>query len=264
MRIAVAQTHIYWEDKKRNIEVARRFTQEAFESLADFIVFPEMSFTGFSMNLEAVKEQEAKDEFSTNEEMKRLSTYYKIHIGYGWVKKGIAACENHYTIVDPEGRIISDYIKIHPFSYGEEHHYFTKGDHLSFCNIKGQKVSTFLCYDLRFPEIFQAASKKAEVIVVAANWPEARKEHFSTLLKARAIENQCYIIASNCVGTMKGDYYSGGSSIITPTGSVIDTIEHEEGLLIAELTEDVEKYRNTFPIKQDRREDLYQRLWLPS
>ena len=262
MRVAVVQTHIYWEEKKHNIEVARRYIEEAAEALADLIVFPEMSFTGFSMNLLAVEEQEAKDEFCTNEEMKRLSTYYKIHIGYGWVKKGSQACENHYTIVDPKGNIISDYIKIHPFSYGEEHHYFTKGDHLSFCNIKGQRVSTFICYDLRFPEIFQVASKQAEVIVVAASWPEARKEHFTTLLKARAIENQCYIVASNCVGAINDDYYSGNSSLIAPNGSIIDTIEHKEGLIIADVLDDVETYRKTFPIKQDRREDLYQKLWL--
>ena len=260
MKVAVCQSHIYWEDKIHNIEVACTYIGQAKEAGADLIVFPEMSFTGFSMNLPVVEETMEDGSFYTIAKMQKLSQFYKIHVGFGWVKKGEKAAENHYTILNPEGEIISDYIKIHPFSYANEHLYFSQGEQLSFFEIKEQMVSTFICYDIRFPEVFQVASKKAEVIVVAANWPAARKEHFSTLLKARAIENQCYIVASNCVGVMQGEYFSGNSCIIAPDGTLINTMEDMEGLIIAELTMDVKEYRKSFPFKQDRQESLYYKL----
>ncbi len=259
MKVAVCQSHIYWEDKARNIQVAVEYMKQASSENVDLIIFPEMSFTGFSMNVSAVEETLEGRDYYTISEMKKLATAYDIHVGFGWVKKGDKA-ENHYTIVNPKGKIISDYIKIHPFSYGKEDQYFSQGDQLSFCKIKDQWVSTFLCYDLRFPEIFQVASKKADVIIHASNWPESRKEHFTTLLRARAIENQCYLASSNCVGWLQGEYYSGNSSIIAPDGTIMETLEHLEGLIIAELSPSVEEYRKTFPFKKDRRENLYRQL----
>lgn len=257
MNIAVCQYHIQWENKELNIKQAESYIAEAKEKGAELIVFPEMSFTGFSMNLPAVEEVDTY----TIDRMKQLSTRYHICIGFGWVKKGNLAAENHYTIVDFNGNSLSDYIKMHPFSYGNEDKYFTPGDQLSFCQIGDQMVSTFICYDLRFPEIFQAASRQASVLLVAANWAAARKDHFLTLIKARAIENQCYVVACNCVGDMQGEYYSGNSSIIAPDGKVIETLEHKEGLLMAELSINVNEYRKGFSVKTDRREELYCRLY---
>ncbi len=260
MKVAVCQSHIYWEDKIQNIEVARTYINQASVAGVDLILFPEMSFTGFSMNLPVVEETMENGAYYTVSEVKKMSIAHSIHVGFGWVRKGSDAAENHYTIINPKGEVISDYIKIHPFSYSKENLYFKQGDHLGLCKIKDQWVSTFICYDLRFPEIFQAASKKAEIIVVAANWPETRKDHFSTLLKARAIENQCYIVACNCVGQMNHDYYSGNSSIIAPDGTIVNTMEDKEGLIIEELSMNVKEYRKSFPVKQDRQESLYHQL----
>lgn len=261
MNIAVCQYHIHWENKELNYKTAEEYVAKAAENGAELIVFPEMSFTGFSMNIPAVEEiVEEKDSYTVGR-IKQLSAKYHICIGFGWVKKGSLAAENHYTIVDYKGSILSDYIKIHPFSYGNEDKYFTKGDQLSLCQIGDQMVSTFICYDLRFPEIFQSASKGASVIIIGANWPEVRKEHFTTLIKARAIENQCYIVACNCVGDMQDEYYSGNSSIIAPDGRIIETLEHKEGLIFAELSMDVQEYRKGFSVKLDRREELYRNLY---
>lgn len=118
-----------------------------------------------------------------------------------------------------------------------------------------------LCYDLRFPEIFQIASKKADVILVPANWPEARTEHWKCLLRARAIENQVYIFGINCVGKNNGLNYSGHSCIIDPNGKVLEELSDREGVLSFELKNDVKKIRDGFPVKRDRREDLYSRLY---
>lgn len=160
-------------------------------------LFPEMSFTGFSMNTSSTKEE--------NMESIRLvqewTQEYQMAIGCGWVKGSGDKCENHYTLIN-HGVIIADYVKIHPFSYSGEDKYFTKRNKLSICNVDNFVVGLQICYDLRFPEVFQILSKKASLIIVPSNWPKIRREHWNCLLKARAIENQVYLSGINCVGTI--------------------------------------------------------------
>ena len=154
-----------------------------------------------------------------------------------------------------------DYAKLHPFSYGEESLYFTGGDTLPLCSYKGFEIGVQICYDLRFPEIFQLASPQAELIVVPANWPEDRVEHFKTLLKARAIENQCYIAGINRVGHARTSVYSGDSMIVDPLGRELAHGGRTEELLVADLDlEMVRKYRAEFPAKIDRKPELYRKL----
>ncbi|MEQ8156462.1 MAG: nitrilase-related carbon-nitrogen hydrolase, partial [Clostridiaceae bacterium] len=188
MRAALCQMHIVWEDKIKNYEKAGYYIKEAVSKSAHIILFPEMSFTGFSMNIEKTKE--LKEE--TVGVMRKYAEEYGINIGFGWVKGNGVKAENHYTIINPKGEIILDYIKIHPFSYSGEHKFFISGNELKCCNVKGIGLSAFICYDLRFPEVFQAVSKNVSIIIVPANWPEKRREHWRCLLKARAIENQVY------------------------------------------------------------------------
>ncbi len=102
----------------------------------------------------------------------------------------------------------------------------------------------------------------AHVILLPADWPAKRSHHWKTLLQARAIENQVYILAVNCVGQIDDLYYSGDSCVINPNGEVLQMLSDEEGLVIFELTDDVEEYRKAFPVKQDRRPELYARLFI--
>lgn len=265
IKIALAQTNIVWEDKKQNYIIAEKRIREAVKQNVTAIFFPEMSFTGFSMNTDATKE-------SGNDTvlyMKDLAAKYGIHIGFGWVKDCgnncehdfSDRCENHYTVTDNNGDIISDYVKLHPFSYSGEDLKFQGGNALTHFLLGGIPCSTFICYDLRFPEIFQAASHKAHIIVVPANWPARRSVHWTTLLQARAVENQVYIIAINCVGDIGGQHYSGDSCVITPDGSVMTALHEQEGSLYVELTDDVANLREHFPVKQDRREAFYVKLY---
>lgn len=165
--------------------------------------------------------------------------------------------ENHYTVINDKGEIISDYAKIHPFSFAGEDHKFRGGDNIVTFELNGIRFSTFICYDLRFPEVFQIASKDSQVIIVPADWPEKRKEHWQCLLRARAIENQIYIIAVNCVGEIGGVHYSGDSCIVDPDGKVLAGLSGQEGILEYNLINDVNCFRNSFQVKNDRREDLY-------
>ena len=257
--VALAQTQIVWEDQEHNYDIAEKRIREAVSQKAEAVFFPEMSFTGFSMNTDATKESDGR----TVQRMRVLAQQYRVSIGFGWVKDCIAACgkcENHYTVVDSAGNVLSDYAKIHPFSYSGEDLKFQGGSSLAYFMLNGILCSTFICYDLRFPEIFQAASQNAHVIVVPANWPAKRREHWKTLLRARAIENQVYILAVNCVGEAGGILYTGDSCMISPDGDVRAELSGTEGMIVLELTDDVERFRREFPVKRDRREAFYAKL----
>ena len=187
MRVALAQTDMVWEDKKASIQKAEKMVSEAAKSKADIIIFPEMSFTGFSMNLEKIGEK--RDCSETVSCMSTLSKKYNIAIGFGWAslpdKKG-GKGKNIFSVTDREGKLIAEYEKIHPFTYGGESRVYEGGEKLVSFSFKGHNISLFVCYDLRFPEVFQAAAKKSDVMFVIAQWPETRSIHWQTLLRARA------------------------------------------------------------------------------
>lgn len=253
IKAALAQTAIIWEDKAANYKKAGALIREAADHGAEAVFFPEMSFTGFSMNTDITREAAQE----TVGYVRSLAERHSVSVGFGWVKDCGKKCENHYTVVDGKGNLLSDYAKIHPFSYSGEDAKFQGGSAVTDFGIKGIAFSSFICYDLRFPEIFQQASKKAHVLLVPANWPAGRREHWKTLLRARAIENQVYILAVNCVGNSGGIDYAGDSCVVNPDGDVCSCLSGQEGTVYCEITDDVERFRASFPTKRDRREDLY-------
>lgn len=256
MKLAVYQMHIEWENKEKNYIQVEQKLKAVYERGIDLFLLPEMSFTGFSMNTDVTKENGC-------ETINKISDYakrYHIAIGFGWVKDCGEKSENHYTVVDKEGNIISDYAKIHPFSFSGEDQKFRGGEKIIAFELGGVIFSTFICYDLRFPEVFQVASRMSNVILVPANWPKKRREHWKCLLQARAIENQVYIMAVNCVGNIGGIDYSGDSCVINPNGEILAELSEQNNVLEYELTDDVEKFRKAFQIKADRREDLYRKF----
>lgn len=256
IKTALAQTAVIWEDKAANYSRAEHFIREAADCSAEVIFFPEMSFTGFSMNTGKTKELHQE----TAMHMAQLAQTYHISIGFGWVKDCGGQCRNQYTVTDPTGTIVSDYAKIHPFSFSGEDQKFEGGSALSWFLLNGICFSNFICYDLRFPEIFQAASERAHVIVVAANWPAQRSSHWQALLRARAIECQVYILAVNCVGSIGGTEYAGGSCVINPDGEVQEQLPGTEGIVYFDLADNVRQFREAFPVKRDRRKGLYRDL----
>jgi predicted amidohydrolase len=191
----------------------------------------------------------------------QLFEEFGLYIGLGHVVKANNKGLNKFTIVSPEGMEICSYSKIHPFSYSSENKFYEGGTEIFYTQIKDFNVSPFICYDLRFPEIFQIASKEAQLLVVAANWPKSRRDNWITLLKARAIENQCYVAAVNAVGLINGFEYSGDSLIIDPIGRIIAEASGNEELVTGDIDiSEVSRYRTHFPVKLDRKEDLYKTL----
>lgn len=260
MKLALAQLDMAFEDKTTNRETALQFIKQAASEKVDMILFPEMTLTGFSMNTSRVGEINNE----TTDFFKQMSSKFNIVIGFGYVE-GSSNSKNKYSVVAPSGASLVNYTKIHPFSFGEETEFYQSGKVIEFFNAFDFTISPFICYDLRFPEIFQIASKTASLITVAANWPIERRQHWITLLKARAIENQCYIAGINRVGEGNGLTYSGDSMIVDPLGNVISSLYMEDGLIIADIcSSDVTQIRATFKLKEDRKEELYGKMYSPS
>ena len=162
--------------------------------------------------------------------------------------------------VDDYGNVISSYAKIHPYSHGVEAKYFTGGDRIEWFNLKGATVSPFICYDMRFPEIFQIASQKSRLIIVSASWPDIRSPQYDILIRARAIETQSFIAIVNRVGHEMKYNYNGHSQIVSPDGNVISTISESEALITAEFDINyADVCRHNFSVKSDRRPDLYKK-----
>ncbi|GIM28944.1 amidohydrolase [Clostridium polyendosporum] len=256
MRIALAQIDIKWEDKDFNLRKCESFIKEAKEKKANLIIFPEMTLTGFSMNPSNINESYINSKYI--EALKILALKNSIYIGFGMAISNNKDFFNDFIVINNEGTIIGTYSKIHPFSYSKEHLAYRSGDNLLTLKIKEFTLSPFICYDLRFPEIFQVASRHANLITISANWPKSRISHWKALLVARAIENQCYIAGINRVGQGDNLLYNGASMIVSPSGEILCYEEDKEVLLIHDLVlSEVENLRSSFPLKNDRRETLY-------
>lgn len=278
LKIALCQMKILYEEKKVNLMAAEEWVARAAMSGAALVLFPEMSFTGFSMNTHITGEWENNSE--TVEQMRIQACRYKIGIGFGWTgtdsEMPKRPARNHYTVVDEEGRIIADYIKIHPFSYGGESRVFEGGMEPVTFNFHGHVFGLSICYDLRFPELYQCLSREADVLIAAANWPAKRQSHWNVLLQARAVENQSYMLGINCTGEQENISYTGGTVAFAPEGErlpeeVLSRIpdgtgldghghmgtETEEKLVCISIKDMAWRYRKEFPLKQDRNEKLY-------
>ena len=251
MNIALVQSHIIWEDRDSNIAAFEKTVSE--NAGVDLFLLPEMSFTGFSMNTAKTADRDRE----TLREMKRIAVRYDTAVGFGWVRPAGEKCENVYTVVDKNGADVYNYAKIHPFSYSGEDRFFSGGTDVSGFELGGIPFSIFICYDLRFPELFRCICDDVHAVIIPANWPAKRSEHWKALLRARAIENQVYIFAVNCAGEINGLQYSGDSCVISPNGDVQEILSDREGIIKYEFTDDVQRYRRSFPVLKDRKPNSF-------
>ena len=256
MKAALCQFQIAFEEKEKNLQKAGCMIAAAANEQAQIIFFPEMSFTGFSMHISATGESDGR----TIRFMQEYARKYQIAVGFGWVKKAGEKGENHYTVLDRTGAVLADYIKIHPFSFGGENKFFNPGSQTTVFTFAGHTFALFICYDLRFPEIFRAVAADADVTVVAANWPEKRIAHWNKLLEARALENQSWVFGINCVGDQQTLHYNGSSRAVSPEGETVEYLLDREGILFCKIQDEAACFRNSFPALQDRRPALYQKL----
>lgn len=249
LRTALIQLDIAWENPQENYRRAERRIQEAAALGAQWVVLPEMFATGFSMAAGRLAEAPGGP---TQQFLKETAEGLGI-----WILGGVAEVQagrpvNNALLVSPTGTV-QRYTKIHPFSFAGEHLHYTAGQHTETFEIEGLRVTPFICYDLRFPESFRERADQTDVFVVIANWPERRRAHWQALLKARAIENLCYVLGVNRVGSGGDLHYTGDSVVHDPWGETLAYAAGQESVLVAELDAAyVQNVRGTFPALQDR------------
>lgn len=248
MKIALVQYSPVWENPEMNIDKINSMLYEIEK--VDLIIFPEMTLTGFTMN--STKFGEDIDGLCTQYFL-NLASKLKTDIFCGVIEKEKSKYFNTLIHFDSLGILKAKYRKIHPFGFAREDEFYTSGDELVITEINHIKFGLSICYDLRFPEMFRLYTKKGiDVIVNIANWPVKRIEHYTALLKARAIENQCYTIGVNRVGIDNGFEYSGYSSIYDPLGKEILCKKNDEGIFISEINiEEVLNTRKSLPFLKD-------------
>jgi len=260
MKIAVVSLKQLWEEKQQNLLSCEQYIQKASMAHADIIIFPEMTLTGFSMNTAQNGENET-DSF-TIQSFQALSLKYTISIIFGVVIKDGEKALNRAYITDKAGKILSFYSKIHPFSFSGEDRYFSSGDVLSTFEVENHTLGLSICYDLRFPELYGALAATCDIIINVANWPAKRIDHWNTLLKARAIENQIFVIGVNRTGQDGNNLdYVESSTIFNANGECLMPLEEKENMKIYDIDKASTKaFRETFSTVQDRKTDFYKNI----
>jgi predicted amidohydrolase len=254
MKVAVVQHDICFGDAAATIERLRPRVAEAAAGGAQLVVLTEMFAPGFSMDTAAVAEPEDGPS----------ATF----LGAAAAEHGLWVCGsvpirrrgeaggkpvNRFLLAGPDGAAVT-YDKIHPFSYSGEHEHYAAGQDVVHAEVGGVRLTPFICYDLRFANLFWDAAPVTDCYVVVANWPASRRHHWQALLRARAIENQAYVVAANRVGEGGGLAYAGDSCVVDPLGETLVAASGAETILYADVDPGtVEAVRKRFPFLADRR-----------
>lgn len=251
MRIAGVQHDIIWEDPAATHARVLPLIAEAAAGGARIIALSEMYGTGFSMRPERVGEDEGgPNEQFLLEQAARHDAYLIASIAQ---RGADGRYYNNAVVAAPDGTA-QRYAKIHPFTFAGEAEHYGAGDTFLTVDIDGVRVSVFVCYDLRFADEFWVRAMDTDLYVVVANWPEPRREPWRVLLRARAIENQAYVLGVNRVGTAKSLVYSGDSAVIDPLGCTLAEAAVGEAVVSADIDSlTVSDIRKTLPFLQDRR-----------
>jgi predicted amidohydrolase len=256
VRVAAVQHDIVWHDRTANFDHLSSMVAGAVACDARVVLLTETFSTGFSFDTPGIAEPEGGP---SSQFLRLMATTHRVWVGgscpeiAGDAPPDDQRPSNVFVLVDPDGAE-HRYRKIHPFSHADEERYVRAGTDFVTVDIDGLRCSLFVCYDLRFADEFWALAHDSDAYFVVANWPAKRRLHWSSLLRARAIENQAYVVGVNRVGAGGGLDYSGESAIIDPLGEVLATGSGAETILFADLDPDhVASTRDHFRFLQDRR-----------
>lgn len=256
LTITIVQPNLHWENKKANLKMLAQKI-ESIREKTEVVVLPEMFSTGFSMQPELLAE---KMDGETVQWMKNIAASKKI------ILTGSLIIEDPSTDAQGRGKYYNRliwmlpngdygiYDKRHLFAYANEHNHYSAGNKRLIAQVKGWKINLLVCYDLRFPVwARQQSAGEYDVLIYVANWPERRIVAWKSLLQARAIENQCYVIGVNRVGDDGNDiHYSGDSMIIDPFGEILYHKANDEDVFTYTLQkEKLDEVRAKFPFWRD-------------
>ena len=249
---------IAFGDPIKNYQHAEKLIETAMEENPDIIVLPELWTTGYDLTrLDTIADRNAE---KTIDFLKNAAKKYQVHfVGGSVANRGNLGVKNTLLIINNEGKLVQSYSKLHLFKLMDEHLYLEAGKEKGLFELDNRSFGGVICYDIRFPEWIRAhTAKGAEALFVVAEWPAPRLSHWRSLLIARAIENQCFVIACNRSGSDPNNEFAGHSMFIDPWGEVIAEAGAKEELLSAVIELDLVKdIRKQIPIFEDRRPDLY-------
>ncbi len=255
MKAHLVQLDIRWEDKPANYAATRRLLAAARPEPGDMAVLPEMFDTGFSFRLDHTADRDG----ATLGFLGSLAREWGITVhGSRTIVGPDGRGRNCATVVGPDGTLLCEFAKVHPFTLGQEVEHFTGGREVVTYPWRvgaenGAMVCPAVCYDLRFPELFRIGLLKgAEVYAIGANWPASREAHRYALSVARAIENQAFVLSVNRCGKDPQLEYGGGTLVVGSRGDVLDQLGSEEGVLSVGIDmEGLRRWRRTFPAWRD-------------
>ena len=252
MKVAAVQHDIVWEDPAANFAALAPRIEQAADDGARLVVLTEMFSTGFSMKSETIAEA---PDGPTATFLAEQADRHGIWLGGSMPERtpGVPLPTNTFVLASPTGEL-HRYAKIHPFSYAGEHEHYSPGTSVTTIDVDGLRVTPLVCYDLRFVDLFWDAAVATDLYVVPANWPSTRRAHWIALLRARAIENQAYVLGVNRVGRAGRLDYTGDSRIIDPMGDeLVVADEGVEQTLLADVDPAVvADVRRRFPFIPDR------------
>ena len=252
LTISGIQTRLYWEDKKANLQMFEEKIVSISE-LTEVVVLPEMFSTGFSMKPEKLAETMDGE---TVKWMKRITAEKKIILTGSLIIEENGHYFNRLIWMLPNGKT-GHYDKRHLFAYAKEDQHYCAGSKRFIASVKGWKIKLLVCYDLRFPvwsrQRGQGGDVEYDVLIYVANWPHRRIQAWKTLLPARAIENQCYVVGVNRVGEDGNKIsYSGDSMVVDPLGEILYHKGDEEDVFTVTLDKSqLETTREKFPFWKD-------------
>jgi len=251
LKIAAAQLEITLGQPERNISRARALLAEAKHHGAEIVLLPELWTTGYDLERAA----ELAIDVTGDNEIAKLAREFDVYLCGSVIEKHEGKFFNAFTIYSSAGKLLAVYRKLHLFAPLHEPEFLSAGDEPVTIELPWGKAGLAVCYDLRFPELFRFyAVAGVRLMLVCAEWPHPRLEHWRTLLRARAIENQAYVVACNAVGRANETVFFGHSMIINPWGEVLEEAGETETVLSGELDlAEVDRIRSQFPVLADRR-----------
>lgn len=257
LHVALAQIDIQFGMPEENIATVRRLAATAAERGADLLILPELWSTGYDLqHADVLADLPGEGVYA---ELASLARTHQIGIAGSTLARREGRPTNTATVYGSNGHLLASYDKIHLFGLMQEDRYLAPGQASGLFDAPWGKSALAICYDLRFPELFRAyAVQGAGVIIVPSEWPHPRLEHWRTLVRARAIEDQCFIIAVNRVGRDLANSFCGHSLVVDPWGEVLIEGGTKNELLVATLDLSlVDQVRSRMSVLQDRRPAFY-------
>ncbi|QPA31810.1 carbon-nitrogen family hydrolase [Thermaerobacillus caldiproteolyticus] len=258
LKISCLQLNIAFGDPAENQQRVQTEVEKLSAQRPDIIVLPELWTTGY--DLTRLDEIADEDGAHTKAFISELARLHHINIVAGSIaKKTKDGITNTMYIANRNGDIVGEYSKLHLFQLMDEHLYLQSGEAPGLFTLENTLCAGVICYDIRFPEWIRVHTVQgAEILFVVAEWPLPRLHHWRTLLQARAIENQCYVIACNRAGHDPNNTFAGHSLIVDPWGEILAEAKEEPCSLTAEIDlQKVKQVRKQIPIFSDRRPEHY-------